>query len=112
MCYFIRFNLEWSSCGGAEVTSEQIFDALKEIDADLFYGSEETLYDLLCEEMKWYEYNEDMVALSKMFPDTLFELYGEGEDSEDIWKLTVKNGKSYWVAAKIVFPDAPAGYFD
>ena len=35
--------------------------------------------------MKWYESAENMRQLAKEFPKMLFRLYGNGEDSEDMW---------------------------
>ena len=33
--------------------------------------------------MKWYEWREDMLAVSRQVPDIRFVLRGEGEDSAD-----------------------------
>ena len=52
---------------------------------------------------KWYDHQDDMQNFSKLYPDTLFLLEGNGENSDDIWKLYVKNGKSQLCTAKIVF---------
>ena len=43
---------------------------------------------------KWYEHETDLKSFSKKYPDTIFKLSGEGEDSGDIWSLYCKNGKS------------------
>jgi hypothetical protein len=51
---------------------------------------------------KWYDHDEHMVRLSKMFPDVTFQLDGEGEESGDIWRAWYKNGWSYCTKAKIV----------
>lgn len=50
--------------------------------------------DLQTEPIKWYENEEDMKKLSAVFPDVLFRLYGEGEESGDLWLCYHKNGKS------------------
>jgi len=50
---------------------------------------------------KWYDWNEDMIKISKLYPDTLFTLHGDGEESEDIWTHYFKNGKSQNAKAKI-----------
>lgn len=35
---------------------------------------------------KWYEHDEDMKDVSKKFKHALFELYGDGEESDDFWR--------------------------
>jgi hypothetical protein len=57
------------------------------------------------EAVKWYQWEEDMKALSKQFPALLFTLDGEGEESGDIWRAYFRNGKSHVVRAKIVIPE-------
>lgn len=37
------------------------------------------------EETKWYENEDEMLELSQEFPEVLFKLHGEGEESGDIW---------------------------
>lgn len=50
---------------------------------------------------KWYEYSDDMLALSKKFPDTVFMLHGDGEEKEYMWDEYYKNGKSVHYQAEI-----------
>jgi hypothetical protein len=61
--------------------------------------------------VKWYEHEEDIKGISEMFPDVLFTLDGEGEDSGDVWRKWFKNGTKIgeWY---LVFnrPTFPAGY--
>lgn len=54
---------------------------------------------------KWYDHDEDMKKISADFPDILFKLEGEGEESGDIWKTYYKGGKAQHCRAKIVFPE-------
>lgn len=42
---------------------------------------------------KWYNHEDDMLRLSREFPDILFELHGEGEEAGDLWRKYFKNGK-------------------
>jgi len=35
---------------------------------------------------KWYGWEEDMKKLCKLFPNILFILDGDGEDSDDMWE--------------------------
>ncbi len=52
---------------------------------------------------KWYEYNDYMEQFSKIIPETLLKLHGEGEDSSDIWEKYYLRGKEVYSAeAKIV----------
>ena len=63
------------------------------------------LYDCLgCgEELKWYQHEDAMKALSVIYPTVLFTLEGRGEDSEDVWVKYFKGGKMQRVEAKITF---------
>lgn len=54
-------------------------------------------------ETKWYEHDKDMLALSQQFPDNVFDLYGEGENSEDMWHTYYKNGKKQHCPARIEY---------
>jgi len=58
---------------------------------------------LFGDEVKWYEHQEDMTKHSLKYPDLVFVLSGEGEESGDIWKEYYKNGKMQFEKAKIVF---------
>ena len=55
----------------------------------------------LCEEMKWYDYYGDMQAISILFPDVIFHLGGDGEDSDDRWEADFMNGVSQQRVATI-----------
>jgi len=91
MGYYTVFEL---SCDNVEL-EEEIFDKIESISGG---------YDLReSEQYKWYDYKEDMVKLSKLFPTTLFTLNGEGEESGDIWKQYFKNGKSQLCKSVITF---------
>lgn len=52
---------------------------------------------------KWYDNENDMLFLSKEFPDVLFKLHGEGEENTDIWNKYFMNGKMQYCPAKIVY---------
>ena len=42
---------------------------------------------------KWYNFKEDMLEISKLYPDIVFQLDGVGEESGDVWRIYFKNGK-------------------
>lgn len=54
--------------------------------------------------VKWYNHEEDMIKVSKAFPEVHFCLSGKGEESEDIWKSHFKGGKSVTYHAEIKIP--------
>lgn len=53
---------------------------------------------------KWYDHDEDMKKLSKIYYDWVFELHGEGEENGDFWNKYYKNGKVQGCGGKIVYP--------
>lgn len=84
MGYMTRYKLEW--------------EPRKEAVSIFLEANEETFYGInsdgsSAEEVKWYDHDKDIIALSKQFKDVLFTLSGEGEEAEDIWKKYFQNGK-------------------
>jgi len=53
---------------------------------------------------KWYDSEEDMIALSVRFPEFFFTLSGDGEEQGDIWESWYCNGMTFTDRAEIVFP--------
>lgn len=43
--------------------------------------------------VKWYNYEIDIIEVSQQFPDCVFLLEGDGEDSLDYWREYFKNGE-------------------
>lgn len=81
MGYLTYYRLEWD-------------DKNFQIPADfegLNYAFDEEGYSL--ESVKWYSHEQDMRNLSKVYPDILFTLSGEGEESGDLWEAYFKAGK-------------------
>ena len=52
---------------------------------------------------KWYNHEEDMLEISRQFPDVTFVLYGEGENQGDMWKEYFCDGTAELCTAEIVF---------
>lgn len=50
-----------------------------------------------------YDWEGELKELSQEFPDCVFELDGDGEESGDVWRAYFKNGKMQKAPAKIVF---------
>lgn len=85
-----------------EALEREICERLYEISNGAFYYGD-TFYECFGSEHKWYNHQEDMIKLSKEYPDIVFILDGEGEDREDIWRLYVQNGEWEEVRAMIVW---------
>lgn len=58
----------------------------------------------LCDAVKWYDRIDDMIVVSRRFPEYTFVLDGEGEDSDDIWREFYHNGEWEGIEAQIMFP--------
>lgn len=54
--------------------------------------------------VKWYDHEEQMREISRMFPHLIFHLNGEGEEAGDLWQKHFKGGKMQACYAEIVYP--------
>ena len=113
MGYYTYFSFNAWNENGDEL-DEATYSKVKAFLAEKFVEAgddEEEAADIineLCDygyEMKWYEYDGDMMALSKQFPDVKFELEGQGEDGSDWWVAQYWNGKTRCAWAKRPEPD-------
>jgi hypothetical protein len=95
-----------TNCPLTAEKEKEICKRLWEISDDAVYEGD-TFGDVLCDSLKWYDHHDDMIALSKEFPDVMFMLKGEGEDRDDNWRLFVQNGEWEEVFATIVW-NAPS----
>lgn len=62
-------------------------------------------FEMCSDECKWYEHHEEMIELSNHFTETIFCLYGNGEENGDTWYRYYKNGKSQYCPAKITYDE-------
>lgn len=60
--------------------------------------------------IKWYNHEDDMILISKLYPDWVFMLKGHGEgwsfDDPDIWIAIIKNGEYKKRKAQIVLDES------
>lgn len=54
---------------------------------------------------KWYNYDKDMLAVSKRFPELLFVVEANGESSGDIWRAYFRNGKQKRIEPEMNWPE-------
>lgn len=62
-------------------------------------------YNPFQESCKWYEWEEDMKKFSLMYPEYLFIIEGDGEETDDRWRAYFQNGKSHTDQMEMRFPD-------
>lgn len=110
MGYLTRFNLKIKYLleDGTllEVGDPKVYEEIETASESFndWYGGgtiKSVLYDD-ADSMKWYGWEEDMREFSKLFPDIVFVLEGEGEESGDIWCSYFKDGKNQYCQARIV----------
>ena len=89
MGYYTRYELEHNDRSG--------IDHAKEVTERSDYTY---LFD---DQIKWYDHEKDMRKYSKEYPNVLFELSGEGEETGDLWIEYYKNGKMQLAKAKITY---------
>ena len=54
---------------------------------------------------KWYNHEEDLKNFSAKYPEVVFILEGDGEESGDMWKKYFQNGKCQTANAHITFEE-------
>lgn len=81
----------------SELSDEQI-EAVNDVSGYNFSGK----HDDSC---KWYSWHEHMIEVSKLFPNDLLTISGDGEEQGDQWKAYFKNGKSQVCKAIITFEE-------
>lgn len=114
MGYYTYFTMEArDTTTNAPLSAEkekEICKRLWEISKDAIYEGDH-FWDCLGDTLKWYDHHDDMITLSKEFPEVMFMLEGEGEERDDNWRLFVQNGEWEICHGKICF-EAPSEKFD
>ena len=85
------------SCG-LQITAVHVVDIIERM-------LKETLaYTPFNEPCSWYTHVDDMCKITKGFPETIIALYGDGEESGDLWVKYFLNGKVQREQAEIIYP--------
>ena len=71
---------------------EQFQRMLEDIDA-MMGDNEMSSFESI--NAKWYSYETDIKQLSLKYPDIIFRVNGDGEDSDDLWQDFWHNGKRF-----------------
>lgn len=97
MGYNTRFELEYEGCVAGLADHAQRYN-LYELGELLEYGESG--------DGRWYDWQRDMLIISKEWSKTLFHLTGYGEDKGDWWVCTFLGGKCHLRTA-VVAPYDP-----
>ena len=66
--------------------------------------TEYSLSTLESDSIKWYDCDSDMLTLSRMYPNHIFTLHGDGEEQDDKWQAVYVNGQVTKVYAELIYP--------
>lgn len=104
MGYYTHYHLTISASEDTYETIKKEVEkqiiAMVDIDPDEF----EELIDMTVE-LKWYDHEEDMKQIAKMFPTVYFTLEGQGEGKEDIWIKQFHGDEYYESYGEIIEPE-------
>lgn len=102
MGYYTYYSLFVPSFDEGKISALRAKEIEAEIDKMNVFDDGELAWGLRCE-AKWYDWESDMSLLSKRFPDVLFCLHGDGEDSDDKWDAYFLNGMRQLCPAVITY---------
>lgn len=97
MGYLTRFKID--------VSSKNLEHGYKNWEDEIGQDSEYESSWIFEDDVKWYGHEEDMRQFSKKYPEVLFILSGEGEESGDLWKKYFQNGKMQRAESKITYEE-------
>lgn len=122
MGYYTKYSMEVEDIDNKGCDSYKIVKYMldKNEESDKFYPFRNQLEELIecaneeykiiglyfdeSNEVKWYENEDEMKELSKVFYNVLFKLHGEGEETGDIWDKYFFNGKMQYCPAQLICP--------
>ncbi len=96
MGYYTQFDIKVKE---GEVDIQSLQDTINEISNYSFDTDGNEIWSN--GSYKWYDYAHDMEKVSKLFPDIVIQVDGNGEEFGDIWRTFWKNGK-YQQAERVV----------
>lgn len=100
MGYYTDFNIRQTGDDDFEEISEEIVN----ISGYCFdeYSSEKRLFL----NAKWYNWDVNMTEISRKFPNSLFQVDGEGEEGHDIWRCFFRNGRCESIKVEVKYSES------
>src|SRR5258708_2298192 len=105
MGYYTCFSLNVMTADNSTIhrEAEAIIAKLRETNENANYAlGEDGAMEM---DAKWYDYSEELREFSKLYPDALLVLYGEGESTGDFWYSYIRDGKAQYTPARIEFDE-------
>ena len=56
--------------------------------------------------LNWYGFQAELMQLSSAFPFVTFEVHGDGEESEDMWRMYAQGDRFEEISPEMVWPNA------
>lgn len=99
MGYYTQFLITWDKHEDETIDQaiEKKFNEITGIDEESFgwsydvWDGDKKTYSITFN-AKWYNWKKDMNELSRAYPDMIFRVTGDGEESGDFWKSIWKDG--------------------
>jgi len=89
MGYYTDYTIQVSPDTAAEISQD--FETFQTVFEEITgYFIEE---DFTVPSCKWYNHEKDMLEISKLYPNAVWQLDGSGEEEGDVWRVYFKNGK-------------------
>ena len=103
MGYYTCFSLEVMTADNSAVHPEAtaIIAKLRETNEDANCALNEDGTTEM--DAKWYDYTDELREFSTRYPDALLVLYGDGENSDDLWCSYFRNGKVQCTPGRIEY---------
>lgn len=101
MSYHTYYSLEFPNLSN-NAQNDVLFDSIYHSVWN-FIGFELSLDGNEC--AKWYDHDDHMIKVSKMYPTVLMRLHGEGDENGDLWNTYYLNGKMQHCPAEIIYPE-------
>ena len=96
------------ACDLLEVNDDldiELGNVLLEVSDDFSSHRKDTRFSefIMDDVKKWYDHDDDMIEISKRYPNYVFVLEGNGEDYNDLWRTYYMNGKMQYCPARIEY---------
>ena len=101
MGYYTSFDLTILDSKGVEIDGTEIISKIRDMSPSAKYAFTEE--GNTNDECKWYDWNKDFLRFSKIFPNNILMVHGDGEESDDIWVAYIMNGKIQRCPGKMTY---------